>query len=275
MHDKFPNLFSPIKVGTHTYKNRIIGAPIFCGPFVNLPFLSDVLIQAVEGRARGGCAQVTVGETPVNFEYANKDPFPPIDYANLSDPAFGKFEKLARIIKQHDAIAMIELSHCGAARLSLPELKNPIGPVGYVREDGAEVKAVDEAMMGSICNDFVVSAKFMKAAGIRRVMIHCGHGWLLHSFCPPGPTREPMSTVDRWKIARSSPSASFKACATAMGKDFILEVRVSGDERIENGMGVDETAAFAKMIEGLVDSIHVSVGLYREPVLSGHVQFAL
>ncbi len=147
MHPKFPNLFSPIQVGTYVYKNRIIGAPIFCGPFVSLPFLSDVLLQAVEGRAKGGCAQVTVGETPVNFEYANKDPFAPIDFTNHNDPAFEKLARLARIIKQYDAIAMIEVSHCGAARLKLPELKNPIGPVNYLREDGAEVVAVDEVMM--------------------------------------------------------------------------------------------------------------------------------
>ena len=33
MNNKFPNLFSPIKVGEHVYKNRIIAAPIYCGTF--------------------------------------------------------------------------------------------------------------------------------------------------------------------------------------------------------------------------------------------------
>ena len=90
MHEKFPNLLSPIKVGTHTYRNRIIGAPIYCGPFVSLPFLSGVVAKAMEERSRGGCAQVTVGETPVDFEYANRDPFPPIDFSDYNHPAFGQ-----------------------------------------------------------------------------------------------------------------------------------------------------------------------------------------
>jgi NADPH-dependent 2,4-dienoyl-CoA reductase/sulfur reductase-like enzyme len=54
-----------------------------------------------------------------------------------------------------------------------------------------------------------------------------------------------------------------------MGASFIIEVRVSGDERAPNGMGIEEVARFCQMIEGLVDIIHVSVGLYRDPILSG------
>lgn len=269
MHDKFPNLFSPIKVGTHTYKNRIIGAPIFCGPFATMPFLSDVLYHAMKARAEGGCAQVTVGETPVNFEYANKDPFPPIDYSNYNDPAFIALSRIAKTIKQYDAIAMIEISHCGAARLALPELKNPIGPVGYMREDGAEVTAVDEAMMASICADFVCAAQFMKAAGFDGVMIHCGHGWLLHQFL----SARTNTRVDQFggtlENRAKFPTRVVQSVRDAMGNDFILEIRVSGDERTEHGMGVDEVAAFCKMVEGIVDSIHVSVGIYRDPILSG------
>lgn len=269
MNEKFPHLFSPIKVGTHTYKNRIIAAPIFCGPFVNLPFLSDVVFQAVEGRARGGCAQVTVGETPVNFEYANKDPFPPIDYTNYEDPAFLLLSRAAQIIKKYKAFALIEISHCGAARLNLPELKNPIGPVGYVREDGAEIQAVDEAMMASICKDFVTAATFMKAAGFDGVMIHCGHGWLLNQFLSARTNTRTDEYGGSLANRAKFPIRVIESVREAMGKDFILEIRVSGDERTEGGMGVEEVAAFCRMIEGLVDSIHVSVGIYRDPILSG------
>lgn len=269
MNEKFPHLFSPIKVGTHTYKNRIIAAPIFCGPFVNLPFLSDVLFQAVEGRARGGCAQVTVGETPVNFEYANKDPFPPIDYTNYEDPAFKHLSRTTELIHKYDAFALIEISHCGEARLNLPELKDPIGPVAYLREDGAEIQAVDEAMMVSICDDFVTSAKFMKAAGFDGVMIHCGHGWLLNQFLSSRVNTRTDEYGGSLENRVKFPIRVIQSVREAMGKDFILEIRVSGDERTEGGMGVDEVAAFCKMIEGLVDSIHVSVGIYRDPILSG------
>jgi len=269
MHSKFPNLFSPLKVGARTYKNRIIGAPIFCGPFISLPFLSDVLLQAVERRAKGGCAQVTIGETAVDFEYANRDPFPPIDFTNYGDPAFGKFATLVQLIKTNGAIAMIELNHCGAARLPLPELKPPIGPVACVNEAGATVTAMDHAMIDTVVDEFATSARFMKAAGFDGVMVHAGHGWLLHQFL----SARTNSRTDEYggsleNRARFSIRV-LNAVREAIGPDSILEVRVSGDERTEHGQHVEEVAVFSKMIEGIADVIHVSVGIYRKPVLSG------
>jgi len=271
MHDKFPNLFSPIQVGTHTYKNRIIGAPIFCGPFVHLPFLSDVLYQAVEGRARGGCAQVTVGETPVNFVNASKDPFPPTDFDNYEDPAFALLSKAAAIIKENGAVAMIELNHVGAARLNLKQFEGSdnVGPVAQTNPDGKVVKPIDEAMMESIIADFVKSAKWMIKAGYDGVMIHCGHGWLLNQFLSARTNTRTDEYGGSLENRAKFPIRVLKAVREAIGTDSVLEVRVSGDERTEGGMGVEEVAQFAKMIEDTVDLVHVSVGIYRDPILSG------
>jgi 2,4-dienoyl-CoA reductase-like NADH-dependent reductase (Old Yellow Enzyme family)/NADPH-dependent 2,4-dienoyl-CoA reductase/sulfur reductase-like enzyme len=267
--NKFPNLFSPIKVGTHIYKNRIIAAPIYCGTFGTIPFLSDVFFQAFEGRSRGGCAQVTVGETPVDFEYANREPFAPIDYANFENPSFGALKKAADNIKSNGAFALIELSHCGESKLFIPGLKNPIGPMGYVREDGIEVIAMDEAMMQSVCDNFITASKFMKKAGFDGVMIHAGHGWLLHQFLSARTNSRTDEYGGPLENRAKFPMRAIEGVRKAMGKDFIIEVRVSGDERTEKGMGIEETAEFCKMIQGMVDIIHVSVGVYRDPILSG------
>ena len=266
---RFPNLFSPLKVGTHTYKNRVIAAPIYCGTFGTIPFLSDVFYQAFEGRSKGGCAQVTVGETPVDFEYANREPFDPIDYTDFDSPSFKSLKKAADMIRNNGSIALIELSHCGESKLLIPGLKNPIGPMGYVREDGAEVIAMDEAMMRSVSDHFVTCARFMEKAGFDGVMIHAGHGWLLNQFL----SSRTNSRTDEYGGSLENrvkfPMRVIQSVREAMGKDFIIEVRVSGDERTRNGMGVEEVTRFCKMIERFVDIIHVSVGLYRDPILSG------
>ena len=122
---KFPHLFSPLKVGTHTYKNRIVAAPIYCGTFGTIPFLSSVFFQAFEERSKGGCAQVTVGETPVDFEYANREPFDPIDYSRFEGPAFEALKRAAGVIKGNGSVALIELSHCGESKLAIPGLEEP------------------------------------------------------------------------------------------------------------------------------------------------------
>jgi 2,4-dienoyl-CoA reductase-like NADH-dependent reductase (Old Yellow Enzyme family)/NADPH-dependent 2,4-dienoyl-CoA reductase/sulfur reductase-like enzyme len=269
MGKRFPNLFSPLKVGTHTYKNRVVAAPIYCGTFGTIPFLSSVFFQAFEERSRGGCAQVTVGETPIDFEYANREPFEPIDYTRFDSPSFESLKKATTMIKANGAVALIELSHCGESKLFIPGLKNPIGPRGYKREDGVEVIAMDQAMMQAVSDNFVTCAKFMERAGFDGVMIHAGHGWLLNQFL----SARTNSRTDQYGGSLENrarfPIQVIKGVREAMGKGFILEVRVSGDERCPNGMGIEEVARFCQMIEGLVDIIHVSVGLYRDPILSG------
>ncbi len=265
----YPHLFSPLRVGTHTYKNRIVAAPIYCGTFGTIPFLSSVFFQAFEERSKGGCAQVTVGETPVDFEYANREPFEPIDYTRFDTPSFSALEKAAGMIKGNGSFALIELSHCGESKLFIPGLKNPIGPMGYLRADGVQVIAMDEALMRSVCSNFATCAKFMKRAGFDGVMIHAGHGWLLNQFLSSrtnGRTDEYGGSLEN---RARFPMEVIKSVRGAMGRDFIIEVRVSGDERIEQGMHVDEVAQFCQMVEPFVDIIHVSVGLYRDPVLSG------
>jgi 2,4-dienoyl-CoA reductase-like NADH-dependent reductase (Old Yellow Enzyme family) len=269
MNNKFPNLFSPLKVGSHTYKNRIIAAPIYCGTFGTIPFLSDVFFQAFEERSKGGCAQVTVGETPVDFEYANREPFEPIDYADFKSPSFTALKRAADMIRANGAFALIELSHCGESKLFIPGLKNPIGPMGYVRNDGVAVIAMDNTMMQSVCNNFIACARYMKRAGFDGVMIHAGHGWLLHQFLSARTNSRKDGYGGSLKNRAKFPMRVIEGVRNAMGRDFIIEVRVSGDERTKNGMGIEETTEFCKMIQGLADIIHVSVGVYRDPILSG------
>jgi 2,4-dienoyl-CoA reductase-like NADH-dependent reductase (Old Yellow Enzyme family)/thioredoxin reductase len=266
---KFPNLLSPLKVGTHTYKNRVVAAPIYCGTFGTIPFLSSVFFQAFEERSKGGCAQVTVGETPVDFEYANREPFDPIDYSRFEGPSFEALKRASGVIRGNGAVALIELSHCGESKLAIPGLKNPIGPVGCVREDGVEVTGMDEEMIRSVTANFVTCAQYMKRAGFDGVMIHAGHGWLLNQFLSsrtnPRTDKYGGSLENRARF----PLHVIRSVREAMGRDFIIEVRVSGDEHVAQGMGVEEVARFCRMIEGFIDIVHVSVGLYRDPILSG------
>jgi 2,4-dienoyl-CoA reductase-like NADH-dependent reductase (Old Yellow Enzyme family)/thioredoxin reductase len=266
---KFPHLFSQLLVGTHTYKNRVVASPIYCGTFGTIPILSSVFFQAFEERSKGGCAQVTVGETPVDFEYANREPFDPIDYSCFDGPSFEALKRASGVIKGNGAVALIELSHCGESKLAIPGLKNPIGPVGYVREDGVEVTGMDEEMIRSVTANFVTCAQYMKRAGFDGVMIHAGHGWLLNQFLSsrtnPRTDKYGGSLENRARF----PLHVIRSVREAMGRDFIIEVRVSGDERVAQGMGVEEVARFCRMIEGFIDIVHVSVGLYRDPILSG------
>lgn len=269
MKNSYTLQLSPLQVGTHLYKNRLVAAPIYCGPFALLPSLADVLSQSVREKAAGGCAQVTVGETPVDYQLGSREPFPPIGYENLDDPAIEPLRCLTEIVHAHDAVAMIELSHCGNSKLAAAGAGDAIGPVGFLREDGVRVQAMDETMMQAVCEQFVTAARFMRHAGFDGVMIHAGHGWLLHQFLSARTNTRTDAYGGSLENRARFPLQLIRAVRTAMGDDFLLEVRVSGDECCQDGMEVEEVAAFCAMAEPYVDLFHVSVGLYREPVRSG------
>ena len=265
----FKHLFTPMQVGTHTYKNRIVAAPIYCGTFINIPGLNLILDHAMRARAAGGCAQVTLGETPVNFRGASREPFPPINYADLQDPTMPKLRELASYIRSQGAKCMIELSHCGESVEKIPGVAFGIGPMGYTRPDGMEIYAMDQDKMEEVTHDFITAAKFMKEAGMDGVMVHTGHGWLLHQFLSSRTNQRTDEFGGSLENRARFPLALLKALREVMGKDFVIEIRVSGEECMENGMGLEETIAFCKLAEPYVDLIHMSVGVYRNPILSG------
>ena len=264
------NLTSPIKVGAKTYAHRMVAAPIYCGTFINIPEMCDVLDRGIKTRAKGKAAAVTIGETPVDFEGASREPFPPIDYYNFDDPSMPKFKELIGYIKSQGSVALIELSHCGESVEKIPGVEFGIGPMGYTRPDGMVVYAMDEERMQRVTEHFIQAAKWMKEAGVDGVMIHAGHGWLLHQFLSPRTNKRTDEYGGSLENRARFPLMLIKAVRDAMGPDFIIEIRVSGEECMgEEGMHVDETAAFVKMAEPYIDIVNVSVGTYRNPILSG------
>lgn len=62
---KYPNLFRPMQVGTLTFRNRILSGAQYdvCVKSGFSP--TDTMVGYYAEKAKGGAAQVTVGDTPV------------------------------------------------------------------------------------------------------------------------------------------------------------------------------------------------------------------
>ena len=265
----YPLLTSPIKIGSKTFKHRMVAAPIYCGPFALMPFFSDVLFNGIVTRAEGGSAEVIVGETAVDFEHANREPFPPVDYSVHSGPTFDRLKEIADRCKAAGAVTLIELSHCGRSRMDIPGMGFAIGPSEGKNEDGTDVVPMDRALMDQCIESFINCAKFMRAAGYEGVMIHAGHGWLLHQFLSPLHNHRTDEYGGSMENRARFPIELFKALRDSMGDDFLIEMRISGEECQDGGTTAEDMAAFCAMVQNYIDLIHVSVGTYRNPILSG------
>lgn len=264
---RYPNLFSPIKIKKVTFKNRICMAPQSTPDDASGGFLSPRGRVYYETRAKGGVGLLTVGETPVDFDYAAKDPgFLRLDYKGMNAHDMAELKVLTDSIKRHGAVASIELAHCGA--LNLPFAlggKNPIGPSPFDSPIGLHADEMDEVMIDQVCENFADAAAYCKRVGFDMCMIHGGHGWLLAQYLSPlfnkrtdrfggsleNRARFPVMVIDRIR----------QKC----GDDFLIELRISADEEIEGGCTLEEMVEFCRMIEDKVDIIHASVGTPLDP----------
>jgi 2,4-dienoyl-CoA reductase-like NADH-dependent reductase (Old Yellow Enzyme family)/thioredoxin reductase len=263
---KFDHLFSPLKIGSFAYKNRIESAPMAFALIACNPEVADKSFRKLEAPARGGYACVAVGELDVNFKDAIRIPLPEVDFTQTDGYVIEKVGEYARRIKKHGAIAICELMHAGAEKVPLGPGQETIGPNDEVRPNGMKVRAMTQEDMERITGDFVTCAKFVKNCGYDGVLIHGGHGFLFTQFLSPAYNKRTDEYGGSLENRAKFPIMILKAIREAMGPDFLLELRVSGDDGVEGGVTPEETGEFVAMVEGIIDSVQISAGLYYDAV---------
>lgn len=271
MNKYYPHLFEPMKIRNVTFRNRILAAPND-GTIKIHGMPTESMVAYFETRARGGCAQVTLGEIMPNWNYLTHDgsTYYHVDLRNINYRRM--VAEVATAIKMHGAVASGELNHPGACTKFTQDGSHAIGPMGLVKvvDQGYNapynvyVDAMDEVMIDQAIEDFAQSAKIMKETGFDMCMLHFGHGWLPSQFLSP------LSNVrrDRWGGSLENRCRFcleiIKRIRKYCGRDFLLEVRVSGDELCEGGMPLEEVIEFVKMMEKDIDLVHVSAGMHDE-----------
>lgn len=226
----YPNLLSPIKIGRHIFKNRIVSAPKGMLPVLPEFQMLGPALEDVKRKCRGGIAEFIVGETPIDSERSRRDAGQSSDYTDYESPAARAFRAYTDAMHELGVVAMIELNHCGAARDVGGPGMNPIGPTGFIRGDGIEVEEMDEQMMGRVADNFATCVKFMQTVGFDGVIPHAGHGWLLHEFLSPLSNKRTDAYGGDIEGRARFPLMVLRRIREACGPDFLIEIRISGDE---------------------------------------------
>lgn len=253
---KYPNLFKPLRVKNTVYRNRLFAAPSMMSFVTEGGRPTEALMGYYREKAKGGAAQVTIGDTPVDQEHA---PAFPGMYLTKSNMAF--LGELACCIKQYGAVATYELNHAGW--MGNPQLsgRSPISSVGFTRGDGVQVLQMDRDMMERVADNFASAALFVKDCGFDGAFIHGGHGWLLAQFLSPMVNTRTDEFGGSPENRARFPHMVVERIREAVGKNFILEYRISGSECTPGGLTLDETIPFVRSIQDKIDLVHVSAGI--------------
>ena len=263
---KYPHLSSPIILANTYFRNRIFAAPqgTSYSTYGNQP--TDECMAFYERKAMGGCAAVCIGDAVVDTELGSGNG----PHMHMDD--FGAsvhLDRLARRISRHGAVASVELNHCGSsARKSFMEGNTIYGPIETVtqnfhnRNRPIVAKQMPEEIIERTIAKFADAALFAKRSGFGMVTVHGGHGWLLSQFMFPSNDRKDQwggSFENRMRFPIAVADAIRKAC----GRNFVIEMRISGSEVYDGGYDLDYGIQIAKALDGHVDLIHVSAGCHE------------
>lgn len=266
MENKYPLLNSSIQLGNVTFRNRMFSAPMGA---------TDITPECVPGprtqgfyelRAKGGAASVTVSELVVHPETDGSHML----HLNLETVGcLAAHTFVADAIRRHGSVPSIELSHSGQYAGTYMADKNKKaslcqwGPSDGVRPDGRPVKALSKQQIDEIVKAYGENAALCKRAGYEMIMVHAGHGWLLHQFLSPYLNHRTDeyggSLENRIRLAKEV----LTSVRNAVDEGFPIEVRLSGSELFDGGYGIDDGIKIAQALEPLVDLIHVSAGSYQ------------
>ncbi|WP_099467616.1 oxidoreductase [Konateibacter massiliensis] len=259
---KFDNLFSSVEIRGNKYRNRIINAPtLFAHSVLFLPEIKENVYRMVENRAKGGSGAVSTGEISVNAQEASCLFLErPIDFTKYEGDDFEAIKEYATRIKKHGAISYLEFCHEGSRSEAKPPYQ-PWGPDAYVREDCIEVKAMDKDMMEKVCKDYYNISKFARECGFDGILIHGGHGFNIQEFISPWTNHRTDEFGGSMENKARFPKMLIEAARKGIGEDKVIELRISAQDGVEGGLTIEDTVEFCKLIDGMVDIIHVSNGL--------------
>ena len=238
----YAHVFSPLKIGRVTTKNRIEVSPAI--PFLASEdyFVTRELIEWHRRMAKGGAGIVTIGETLLDYEDARRNGR--LNTLCLADErSINGLSVLAETIHRYGAVASIELNYeglCMPAEMTVEQIK-------------------------AIISQFGDAAVRCRQAGMEMIMIHGGHGHLLGKFFSPVTNRRTDSYGGTLEKRTKFALDVLNAIREKVGDKLSIEYRISADELVPGAPTVEETIEFARMIENRIDLLHVSAGNLYAP----------
>lgn len=255
----YKHLFEPIKIGKKTVRNRIFMPPISTN-LANKGYITDELVQHYSARAKGGVGLIVSEVVTVEPTYV----YLPGDISIHDDSYIEGWKKVFDEVHKYDTLLLPQLFHPAYMAFPLPGTPQLIAPshVGpYYAKEAPRPVSKDELKV--IVKQFGDAAYRVLQAGGDGVEIHAAHAHgLLGGFLSPlynKRTDEYGGDINgRLKLVLEVLDEVRNRC----GEDFIIDVRISGDEYSDGGLNVNDATYVAKQLEKHgADMLHVSGGL--------------
>ncbi|MFH1475173.1 MAG: FAD-dependent oxidoreductase, partial [Chloroflexota bacterium] len=268
---RFARLFSPLRVGSITLRNRIVSSG-HDTVMAHEGSVTDQLIAYHETRAAGGVGLIVIQATAVHRS---------ADYtahalAIYDDAMVPGFRRLADAVHAHGVPIIGQLFHGGREVMDTRDgtLAVALAPSVVPNERfHAMPRAMTTELIAEIVGAYGTAAARFATAGFEGGEIVASHGYLPAQFLNPRVNLRADayggSPERRLRFLREV----IGAIRAATGRAFVLGLRISVDEVTPEGLTADDVlpALAALDADGLLDYVSVVAGTSATLAGSGHI----
>ena len=254
------HLFTPLKIGAFTVKNRI----------VSTGHLSNFAVQGVPSerhfdywvtKARGGVGLIVTEDQAVHPSGGSES----FVIQAYRDECVEPFRRITSAVHEHGAKMVAQLFHPGSNFFPSREEGLPLWSVGPISANFhvESTHEIDREEIREVIDSFASCAVRMKEAGLDGVELMGAHGFLMEQFFSPRTNRRSDeyggSEENRLRFAREL----LAAVRQAVGPDFTVGMRISGDQFQRGGLTLDDMKRICGVLSdtGNVDYLSVSIGI--------------
>jgi 2,4-dienoyl-CoA reductase-like NADH-dependent reductase (Old Yellow Enzyme family) len=263
-------LFAPLDLRSVTLPNRIAVSPM-CQYSAENGMPNDWHLVHLGSRAVGGAGLVIAEATSVQ----ENGRISPADTGIWNDEQVAAWRPITRFIREHGAVAGIQLAHAGRKASTYPPFDGRHGgvpdeeggwtPVGVSAEPFTQAYRtpveLDEEGIREVVRDFAAGARRALDAGFQLVEVHAAHGYLLHQFLSPLTNRR----ADRYGgdfDGRIRLAVEVTAAVRAeVGEDVPVLVRISASDWVDGGWDEQDSVRLSRALADVgADLIDTSSG---------------
>ncbi|MEF1311431.1 dimethylglycine demethylation protein DgcA [Vibrio mytili] len=242
---QFDILFQPLKINKTTIRNRVVSTAHAEVYATDGGMTTDRYVKYYEEKAKGGCGLCICGGSSV---VSIDSPQSWWSSVNLStDRIIPHFQNLADAVHKHGGKIMIQITHMGRrSRWDGEHWPNLMSPSG-IREPvhRATCKTIEEEEILRIIDDFAKAAVRAKEGGLDGVELSAVHQHMIDQFWSPRVNKR----TDKWGGSFENRMRFgievLKAVREAVGPDFVVGMRITGDEFHPDGLNHDDMKEIA------------------------------
>lgn len=260
MSSQFRYLFSPLKIGSTTVRNRI-SFSAHLTRFAENWLPTERNAAYLGERAKGGCGLIITEEQSVH----------PTDRAydrmiDAFEPAVVPgYRQITWAVHHYGGRVFAQLNHngqqCDGTRSRLPVIAPSDIPDVLFRETPKIAEAED---LADILEGFYTSSRHVVLGGFDGIEIQASHASLLRQFMSPLSNRRGDVYGGSLENRMRFTYEVIDAVREAVGPDYTLGIRLTADEMIPGGLRLEDTQEIASLLEqtGKIDYINLSIGTF-------------